>query len=123
LFWSHSHGRRTLGVAPANDAEGCLQDGQWACGQIGYFPTYTLDNLFAAQLYATACADLGNLDDSFARGDFRGLPGWLRENVHRQGSRYPVARLIGRITGARPDHRPLIASLHRENGELYGLAA
>jgi carboxypeptidase Taq len=120
--WSESY-RRNLGVAPANDAEGCLQDGHWACGQIGYFPTYTLGNLFAAQLYAAACAEIFDLDDAFAHGDFRGLLDWLRTNVHRHGSRYPAARLIERVAGTPPDHGPLIAALQRKYGELYGSAA
>ena len=118
--WNEAY-RRHLGIGPANDAEGCLQDGHWACGLLGYFPTYTLGNVFAAQLYAAATAELGGLDESFARGDFSGLLGWLRVQVHRWGGRYPAVRLIERITGAAPDHRPLVASLRRKYGELYGL--
>jgi carboxypeptidase Taq len=118
--WNEAY-RRTLGVAPANDAEGCLQDGHWACGMFGYFPTYTLGNIFAAQLYAAAVADVGDLDKPFAAGDFSGLLGWLREKVHRQGGRFRAARLIERVTGSPPDHRPLVAALHRKYGELYGL--
>jgi carboxypeptidase Taq len=113
--------RRYLGVSPANDAEGCLQDGHWGGGLIGYFPTYTLGNLFAAQLYARAAADLGDLDGQFARGRFDGLLGWLRDRVYRHGQRYPAARLIERATGAPPDPRPLLAALRRKYGELYGL--
>ena len=58
--WNEAY-RRRLGIAPANDAEGCLQDGHWAAGLIGYFPTYTLGNVIAAQLYAWAEKDLGDL--------------------------------------------------------------
>jgi carboxypeptidase Taq len=120
--WSEAY-RRTLGVTPANDAEGCLQDGHWSCGQIGYFPTYTLGNIFAAQLYAAACADVGDLDDAFLHGDFSGLLDWLRDKVHLHGSRYPAAGLIERVTGSAPHHWPLIASLRQKYVELYGLVA
>ena len=85
--WNQKY-RESLGVTPGNDAEGCLQDIHWSAGLIGYFPTYTLGNVYAAQLYGAARAELGGLDDAFARGDFNGLLGWLREKVHRQGQRY-----------------------------------
>jgi carboxypeptidase Taq len=118
--WGEAY-RHHLGITPANDAEGCLQDGHWAAGMIGYFPTYTLGNVFAAQLFAAACAELGGCEAAFARGDFGGLLGWLRERVYRHGGRYPAARLIELATGAPPDHWPLIAYLRRKYGELYGL--
>jgi carboxypeptidase Taq len=118
--WSEAY-RHYLGVAPANDAEGCLQDGHWASGQLGYFPTYTLGNVFAVQLFAAATTDLGCLDASFAKGDFAGLLGWLRDKIHHHGSRYPAATLIEHVTGAAPDHRPLVEQLRRKYGELYDL--
>jgi carboxypeptidase Taq len=118
--WDEQY-RRYLGVTPANDTEGCLQDGHWGGGLIGYFPTYTLGNLFAAQLFARASSDLGGLDDDFSQGRFDGLLGWLRERVYRHGQRYPAARLIEHATGTPPDHRPLLAALRRKYGELYTL--
>jgi carboxypeptidase Taq len=118
--WNEAY-RHYLGVTPPNDAEGCLQDGHWAAGLIGYFPTYTLGNLFAAQLFAKAAEELGDLDAQLARGEFGGLLGWLRAKVHRQGQRYLAARLIERVTGSPPDHRPLVQGLRRKYGELYGV--
>jgi carboxypeptidase Taq len=118
--WDEKY-RRYLGVTPKDDAEGCLQDIHWSAGLFGYFPTYTLGNLFAAQLFAKACADLGDLNEPFARGDFAGLLGWLREKVHRQGHRYPSALLIAHATGAPPDHRPLVNALRSKYGKLYQL--
>jgi carboxypeptidase Taq len=108
-----------LGVTPANDAEGCLQDGHWAAGMFGYFPTYTLGNLYAAQLFARARADLGGVEEAFSRGDFGALLGWLRRRVHREGGRYPAPRLMERVTGSALDHRPLIEALRGKYGELY----
>lgn len=118
--WAEAY-RRHLGVAPANDREGCLQDGHWASGQIGYFPTYTLGNVLAAQLFAAAARELGDVERQFARGDFGGLLSWLRDNVHRQGGRYPAARLVEKVTGSPPSHRPLTEALRRKYGELYGV--
>jgi carboxypeptidase Taq len=111
----------TLGVTPRNDAEGCLQDIHWSAGLFGYFPTYTLGNLFAAQLMDGARRDLGDLDGAFARGQFAPLLDWLRARVHRHGQRYHATQLIAQATGAPPDHRPLVRALHRRYGEAYGL--
>ncbi len=118
--WNQKY-RELLGVTPGNDAEGCLQDIHWSAGLIGYFPTYTLGNLYAAQLYATADAELGGLDDALIQGDSHGLLDWLREKIHRQGQRYHSAALIEHVTGSRPDHRFLIDGLRRKYGELYGI--
>ncbi len=96
--WSDAY-RKYLGVTPRNDAEGCLQDGHWAEGMIGYFPTYTLGNVYAAQLFERASADLGDLDGRFAVGDFGSLLDWLRRQVHRHGRRYRAPELIRQATG------------------------
>jgi carboxypeptidase Taq len=117
--WSEAYGRY-LGVTPRDDAEGCLQDIHWSAGLIGYFPTYTLGNVYAAQLYSAAARDLGDPDAAFARGDFAGLLAWLRRNVHAHGQRYRSAELVRRVTGSPPDHRPLLASLEAKYGALYG---
>src|SRR5262249_62096159 len=84
--WNEAH-RHYLGVVPRDDGEGCLQDGHWAAGMFGYFPTYTLGNVFAAQLFAQARRGLGDLDPAFARGDFGGLLGLLRGKGDRQRGR------------------------------------
>ena len=99
-----------------------LQDVHWSAGLFGYFPTYTLGNIYAAQLYARADADLGGLDGPISRGDCSGLLAWLRNKVHRHGRRFTPARLIERAAGAPPDHRPLVEALRRKYGTLYGVA-
>jgi carboxypeptidase Taq len=111
----------TLGVTPANDAEGCLQDIHWSAGLFGYFPTYTLGNVYAAQLYNKANADLPGLEDAFGRGDFSELLAWLRDKIHRHGRRYEPTDLIERAVGEPVDHRPLMASLRRKYGAIYGV--
>ena len=115
--WNEAYGRY-LGVTPSDDAEGCLQDGHWADGLIGYFPTYTLGDVFGAQLFARACEELGDLEEAFARGEFGELVRWLRERIHREGGRYPSARLIEVVTGSPPDHRPLVRALRSRYGAL-----
>jgi carboxypeptidase Taq len=113
--------RRLLGLAVPDDARGCLQDTHWSGGGIGYFPTYTLGNLYAAQFFARARADLGDLDAQFARGDFAALLGWLREKVHRQGQRYRAGELVVAVTGEPLSHRFLIDHLRAKFGPLYGI--
>ena len=103
--------QKYLGVTPVDDRTGCLQDGHWADGLVGYFPTYSLGNVYAAQLHAAAEREIGPLDDAFARGDFAGLRGWLRENVHRHGMRYRASAIVERATGRPPDPLALIDSL------------
>lgn len=105
--------QRYLGITPKNDRIGCLQDGHWSQGLIGYFPTYTLGNVYAAQLFDAAERALGPLDAAFAAGDFRSLREWLGEHVHRYGQRYSVATLIEKATGSSPDPASLVASLSR----------
>jgi carboxypeptidase Taq len=118
--WNQKY-EEALGLKPANDAEGCLQDIHWSAGLIGYFPTYTLGNLYAAQLFAKAEEDLGCLDGAFTLGDYRGLLNWLRAKVHCEGQRYRPAELIERVTGLKPDHGALVANLRRKYSELYGI--
>ena len=106
---------------PPTDTQGCLQDVHWSMGGIGYFPTYTLGNMYAALLMEQARRDLGDLDQDFRRGDFSRLKGWLNEKVHRRGQRYRAGELCRRITGRPLSHRPLLAYLRNKYGPLYGL--
>lgn len=104
---------RYLGVTPEDDRSGCLQDVHWAEGLIGYFPTYTLGNMYGAQLFAAAERAIGPLEETFAAGDFGGLRGWLGENIHRHGQRYTADRIVERVTGSAPDPSALVESLSR----------
>jgi len=110
-----------LGITPPDDAQGCLQDIHWAAGLVGYFPTYTLGNLYAAQLYDRADNELGGLEPAFARGDFEGFLTWLREKIHRNGQRYRAAELIRLATGSPLDHQPLVRSLKQKYEPIYGI--
>lgn len=92
--------RDLLGVTPPDDRLGCLQDIHWYDGAIGYFPTYTLGAMMAAQLFASATDQQPDILPGIARGDFTPLVGWLRANVHAHGSRYSADELLSRATGA-----------------------
>ncbi len=89
-----------IGVVPASDREGVLQDIHWYDGAWGYFPTYTLGALIAAQLFAAARAAIPGLAEGIGRGEFLPLFGWLRHNVHGKGSLLSTAELIQSATGA-----------------------
>jgi carboxypeptidase Taq len=116
--WRARH-RELIGIAPASDREGCLQDGHWASGMIAYFPTYTLGNILAAQLFERAREDLGDLEALFATGDFAALRAWLHEHVYRHGRRYGTDELGRRICGPGLAPAPLLASLRRRHAELW----
>ncbi|HVF39954.1 MAG TPA: hypothetical protein VM939_08635, partial [Gemmatimonadaceae bacterium] len=103
--------QRYLGITPDNDRNGCLQDIHWSEGLIGYFPTYTLGNVYSAQVFEAAERAVGPLEDAFAAGEFTALRDWLRENIHRHGKRYRAPALIEKVTGNPPDPSALIRSL------------
>ncbi|HEU4626156.1 MAG TPA: carboxypeptidase M32 [Steroidobacteraceae bacterium] len=88
-----------LGIAPANDVEGCLQDIHWAVGSFGYFPSYALGAVIAAQLYESLRGEVPGLEEQIARGEFGGLFGWLRTNVHGLGAKVTVNELMKCATG------------------------
>jgi carboxypeptidase Taq len=88
-----------LGVVPDTDAAGCLQDIHWTNGAIGYFPTYTLGSVLAAQLDHHLRADVGDVDALVRDGDFAPIHEWLTENVHRHGARYETDELVREATG------------------------
>jgi carboxypeptidase Taq len=111
-----------LGVCPPSAAEGVLQDVHWSAGLIGYFPTYTLGNLAAAQLFDAAREQIGDLDQLFVRGEFRPLLDWLREHVHAFGKCYSGGELIERATGSALTADSLIRYLRAKLEPLYGLS-
>ncbi len=101
-----------LGIVPPSDRDGCLQDIHWFDGAFGYFPTYTLGAMTAAQLFAAAQRAVPGLDDAIRGGDFAPLLGWLRANVHGHGSRLSSRELLIRATGGPLD--PAIFERHLE---------
>lgn len=96
-----NQGMQTLfGITPKTNREGCLQDIHWSMGAFGYFPTYTLGNLFAAQMFGTFCKDHPNWEQQVRKGEFEFIRNWHEKNVHCHGRAYTSMELIEKITGA-----------------------
>jgi carboxypeptidase Taq len=114
--------RADLGLAVPDDARGCLQDIHWSMGAIGYFPTYTLGNLYSAQIWEAVRKDLPDLDQQIGSGEFQPLLAWLREKIHRHGRRWPAEELGERVTGNRLSHEPLMRYLRGKLRPVYGLS-
>ena len=111
--------RELLGLTPAHDAEGCLQDIHWSGGAFGYFPSYSLGNMIAAQLWYAARAALPGLDDDFSAGRFDRLLGWLRASIHVRGRRLETEELVREVTGEGISPRHLLRYLGERYLPLY----
>lgn len=109
-----------LGLVPEDDANGVMQDIHWAAGAIGYFPTYTLGNLYAAQLFAQAGRELLSLDSDICRQNFTPLLDWLAKNIHQAGCRHRPRELIQKVTGEALNPACFIRYLRQKYGDLYG---
>jgi len=96
--WNRRY-RDLLGVVPANDAEGCLQDVHWSEGLFGYFPSYLLGHLVSAQLSEAMAVAIGSPEEHVACGDVSPLLGWLREHVHPIGRALNAEELVERVSG------------------------
>ena len=109
-----------LGITPANDAAGVLQDVHWSAGLIGYFGTYTLGNLIAAQIWDAFTRRHPSFDDDMRRGNFAPLLTWLRSELHAHGRKYEPQELVERTTGSRVDPEPYLRYLEKKYAEVYG---
>ena len=110
-----------LGVVPDTDAKGVLQDVHWSQGAFGYFPTYTLGTLMAAQLMEAIRADLPDLNEHMTQGRFAPVLDWLREHVHRHGRKLTAPRLLDRTTGTGLSSAPWLRYARDKFGALYDL--
>lgn len=110
-----------LGIEVPDDRRGCLQDVHWSFGFIGYFPTYTLGNLYAAQFWETINQQLPDLNKRLAKGKFLELRDWLRENIHRHGRRYRAGELCKVVTGKELSAEPLLRHLTGKAEVVYGI--
>jgi carboxypeptidase Taq len=118
--WKEKY-QQYLGIQPPNDADGCLQDVHWSAALIGYFPTYSLGNLYAAQFFQQADQDLGGLSAQFARGEFQPLLAWLRKHIHTRGHCYSASELVQLVTGAPLSSAPFMQTLSAKLKPLYNL--
>jgi carboxypeptidase Taq len=110
-----------LGIVPATDTLGVLQDVHWSSGLIGYFPTYSIGNLLSAQLFEKAVEQNPTIPAEISRGEFATLLHWLRENIHKHGRKYEPPELIRRATGEPLQSRSYMRYLKTKYGEIYGV--
>lgn len=110
-----------LGIVPKRDAEGVLQDVHWSMGAFGYFPTYTLGNLYSVQFFEQAKQELPQLDDDMATGQLLPLRRWLEQKIHRWGRMFTPDHLARRVTGTGVNPEPFLRYLEQKYGEIYRL--
>lgn len=113
--------RADFGVAVDRPSNGMLQDVHWSCGLFGYFPTYTLGNVYAGCLVKALRADLPALDSQMAAGDVSAATGWLRERLQRHGGLYEPRDVVRRACGFEPSEGPLLDYLEAKFGAIYGV--
>ncbi len=113
--------RSLLGLDPPSNRLGCLQDIHWSMGSFGYFPTYALGKLYAAQFFEAIRRDVPDLDERVSRGELATLLEWLRVNIHRLGMRYPANELVRRVTGQSLSVKPFLNYLENKFTPLYAL--
>jgi carboxypeptidase Taq len=112
---------KDLGLQVPDDRRGCLQDVHWSMGALGYFPTYTFGNLYAAQFWEAMEKDIKDRDERMARGEFAPILTWLRENIHRYGRQFSAEQLCKKITGKPLSHDPLMRHLEKKVSTVYGV--
>lgn len=112
--------KELLGVVPSDDTHGCLQDVHWSAGLFGYFPSYALGNLYAAQFWASMKKDLPDLDARLETGDLASILGWLRAKIHMSGASYLPGELVRRATGSSLDPAHFVAYLNEKYARIYG---
>jgi carboxypeptidase Taq len=110
-----------LGISVPDDAQGVLQDVHWAGGRFGYFPTYSLGNVIAGQLWDRITAELPDVGESIRRGELTALREWLRENLHRHGNKFMPKELIEKVVGGPIDVAPYVRQLRERAAEIYGI--
>jgi carboxypeptidase Taq len=111
-----------LGLEVPDDARGVLQDVHWAGAAFGYFPTYALGNLIAAQIWDSLAAALGDLDHQIAAGELTPLRDWLRERLYRHGAKFMPKEMVERVVGGRIEVAPYARQLRERAAEIYGIA-
>jgi carboxypeptidase Taq len=114
--------REYLGITPEFDGQGCLQDIHWSLGYIGYFPTYTLGNLYSVQFFNTFEKAHSNWKEQVAKGSLDFIRDWLKENIHKHGRQFTPAELCQKVTGKPLSEEPYVNYLKKKYGTLYHLA-
>ena len=110
-----------LGVTPPDDAHGVLQDIHWTRPSFGYFPTYALGNLYAAQFFEAAQQQSPAISAELEAGETTALLSWLRENIHQHGRKFKPGEIVERVTGKPLSHEAFVDYAAEKFGEIYGL--
>lgn len=113
--------RDYLGVVPENDADGVLQDVHWSDGSFGYFPSYSLGNIYAAQFRHALKRDLPHYEDEVRRGNLGVIKNWLNENIHKHGKLLRPAEIVQQVTGEPITSKYLVDYFREKYVPLYGL--
>ena len=115
--------REYLGVEVPDDAQGVLQDIHWSGATFGYFPTYALGTVMSVQIWEAARTAIGDLEEQIEAGDFGALREWLRDNLHRHGSKFTPKETLARVAGGPIDPEPYLRYLKAKLGDVYGMPA
>jgi carboxypeptidase Taq len=118
-IWNQSY-KDYLGVDIENDAEGVMQDTHWASGLYGYFPSYTLGNIYSGQIFAAIEKALPEWKNQIQQGNFRDIKRWLMKNIYNYGNLYDPLDLIKKTTGEELSIKPYLNYLNQKYSKLYG---
>ena len=110
-----------FGIKPRNDREGVLQDVHWSHGSIGYFPTYAIGTIYAAQLYEKLKQNKKNIEIQIAKGNYSQVQDWLKKNIHSLGSGMLANDVIKKVCGEGLNHKNYISYLDRKFSKIYKL--
>lgn len=120
LAWNDKM-RTYLGISPSSDGEGCLQDIHWSMGAMGYFPTYALGNLYAAQFFESFEKAHPNWKEKVSKGELLFIKEWLKENLHKHGRQYTPHEIVKKITGRDLEEKPYVKYLNEKYKKIYHL--
>jgi carboxypeptidase Taq len=110
-----------LGIVPTDDSKGVLQDVHWAGGSFGYFPSYTLGNIYSAQIYNAAKKEIKDFDKLIEKGELIKIKEWLSENIHKHGKLLEPAEILKKVTGEEMNPQYLIDYLENKYTKMYKL--
>ncbi len=119
-LWNQKY-EEYLGITPPDDAHGILQDVHWSMGAFGYFPTYTLGNFYAAQLWETLLSAFPALEQNIQNGDLIQVRGWLKTHIHRLGKEKPAETLMAELTGQPLSEKAFVSYITKKYNQIYGL--
>lgn len=111
-----------LSIIPKTHSEGCLQDIHWSMGAMGYFPTYTLGNLYTGQFFETFSNDHPNWETRVASGDLQFISDWQKEHIHRFGRQFPPGELCKKVSGKPLSEKPYLNHLEKKYSLIYQIS-